>query len=70
MICEAVGDDVPWRKDIARDAHPIERDGMRAGPTDRPGLGVEIDLDVVARHPFQPELAQRVFYPDGSVGDW
>ena len=35
-----------------------------------PGLGIEIDLDVVARHPFEPELPQRVFYADGSVGDW
>jgi galactonate dehydratase len=24
----------------------------------------------VAKHLFQQELAQRVFYPDGSVGDW
>ena len=39
-------------------------------PSDRPGLGVEIDLDVVAKHPFEPELLQRVFYADGSVGDW
>jgi galactonate dehydratase len=43
---------------------------MKAYPGDRPGLGVEIDLDVVRRHPFAPELPQRVFYADGSVGDW
>jgi galactonate dehydratase len=43
---------------------------MLARATDRPGLGIEIDLDVVAQHPFQPELPQRVFYADGSVGDW
>ena len=43
---------------------------MLARATDRPGLGIEIDLDVVAKHPFQPELPQRVFYADGSVGDW
>jgi galactonate dehydratase len=43
---------------------------MKAYPGDRPGLGVEIDLDVVRRHPFEPELPQRVFYSDGSVGDW
>jgi hypothetical protein len=24
----------------------------------------------VKRHPFQQELPQRVFYQDGSVGDW
>jgi galactonate dehydratase len=43
---------------------------MLVGPSDRPGLGVEVDLDAVARHPFQQELPQRVFYADGSVGDW
>ena len=45
-------------------------DGMHAYPSELPGLGVEIDLDVVRAHPFEPELPQRVFYADGSVGDW
>ncbi len=70
VICEAVTSDVPWRHEVAADSHPVERDGMLARPGDRPGLGIEIDLDVVARHPFQPELPQRVFYADGSIGDW
>jgi galactonate dehydratase len=70
IICEAVTDDVPWRRDVAEDSHPIERDGMLARAGDRPGLGVEIDLDVVAGHPIEPEVIQRVFYADGSVGDW
>jgi galactonate dehydratase len=70
IICEAVTDDVPWRRDIVDDAHPLERDGMRVRPTDRPGLGIEVDLDEVARHPQRPEVLQRVFYADGSVGDW
>jgi len=26
--------------------------------------------DEVKRHPFKQELPQRVFYSDGSVGDW
>jgi galactonate dehydratase len=43
---------------------------MKAYPSDAPGLGVEIDLDVVRAHPFEPELPQRVFHADGSVGDW
>ena len=43
---------------------------MRAFASGRPGLGVEIDLDVVRAHLFEPELPQRVFYADGSVGDW
>lgn len=70
VICEAVTDDVPWRNEIVHDSHPLERDGMLVRPSDRPGLGVEVDLEAVARHPFEQELPQRVFYPDGSVGDW
>ena len=70
IICEAVTDDVPWRQDVVQDAHPVERDGMRVYASDRPGLGVEVDLDEVARHPYEPEVLQRVFYADGSVGDW
>jgi galactonate dehydratase len=70
VICEAVTDDVPWRGEVADDSHPVDRDGMRVRASDRPGLGVEIDLAAVARHPFEQELPQRVFYADGSVGDW
>jgi galactonate dehydratase len=31
---------------------------------------VEVDEAAIARHPFEQELAQRVYYGDGSVGDW
>jgi len=70
MICEAVTADVPWRAEVATESHRIDPNGMRAYPSEVPGLGVEIDLDVVRAHPFEPELLQRVFYADGSVGDW
>jgi len=36
----------------------------------RPGLGISINEAEVKKHPFQQELPQRVFYRDGSVGDW
>jgi galactonate dehydratase len=70
VICEAVTADVPWRAEVVTESHRIDPDGMRAYPSELPGLGVEIDLDVVRAHPFEPELPQRVFYADGSVGDW
>ncbi len=71
VICEAVTSDVPWRDEVAiRVAPDRPRTGCSPGRASRPGLGIEIDLDVVARHPFEPELPQRVFYADGSVGDW
>jgi len=39
-------------------------------PNTRPGLGVTINEDEVRKHPFEQEVLQRVFYRDGSVGDW
>jgi galactonate dehydratase len=70
VICEAVTGDVPWRSDVVSESHEIDPRSMRALPSARPGLGVEIDLDAVHRHPFEPEVPRRVFYRDGSVGDW
>ena len=37
-----------------------------------PGLGVEVDEAVAARHPFQQEVlhAQHAVLPDGTVVDW
>jgi galactonate dehydratase len=70
VICEAVTADVPWRAEVVTESHRVDPAGMCAYPSELPGLGVEIDLDIVRAHPFEPELPQRVFYSDGSVGDW
>ena len=62
---------MPWRR-RGRDGGFTGRAERQcsARPSDRPGLGIEINEDEVARHPFEQELPQRVFYADGSVGDW
>jgi galactonate dehydratase len=39
-------------------------------PNALPGLGIELDEKEIAKHPFQQEQLQRVFYSDGAVGDW
>jgi galactonate dehydratase len=70
VICETVGDDVPWRYEVVKDAHPLNVQGRTVGPANQPGLGVEINESAIAKYPFKQELLQRVFYPDGSVGDW
>jgi galactonate dehydratase len=70
VICETVGDDVPWRYEVVKDAHPLNAQGRTVGPANQPGLGVEINEQAIAKYPFKQELLQRVFYPDGSVGDW
>ncbi len=44
--------------------------GRLVRPNKKPGLGIELNEEEIKKHPFKPELPQRVFYRDGSVGDW
>ena len=70
IICETVNSDVPWRKDVVQEGFTIEPQGRIVRPNLRPGLGIDINESEVRKHPFQQETLQRVFYADGSVGDW
>jgi galactonate dehydratase len=70
IICESVHQDVPWRRDIVNEGFVVDRKTRTARANGKPGLGISIDEDEVKRHPFQQEIPQRVFYTDGSVGDW
>ena len=70
VICETVTSDVPWRADVVEEGFTIESRGRIVRPNNRPGLGISINEAEVKKHPFQQELLQRVYYGDGSVGDW
>lgn len=70
IICETVHNDVPWRADVVQEGFTVEPAGRLVRPNTKPGLGIVIDEAEVKKHPFQQELPQRVFYRDGSVGDW
>ena len=70
VICETVTSDVPWRADVVEEGFTIEPKGRIVRPNTRPGLGISINEAEVKKHPFQQEVLQRVFYSDGSVGDW
>jgi galactonate dehydratase len=70
IICETVGDDVEWRSEVVQDHHAVDARNRSVAPSNQPGLGVEINEAAIRRHPFQQEISQRVFHPDGSVGDW
>lgn len=61
---------VPWFGEVLRGL-PVLRDGHWAAP-ETPGLGIEIDEDVAARHPYAPEIqhAAHAVLPDGTVVDW
>jgi galactonate dehydratase len=69
-ICETVHADVPWRADVVQEGFTVEPKGRIVKPNANPGLGITINEAEVKKHPFQQELLQRVFYSDGSVGDW
>ena len=70
VICETVHQDVPWRQDVVQEGFVVEAEGRIVRPNQRPGLGITINEAEVRKHPFQQEHLQRVFHPDGSVGDW
>ncbi len=70
IICETVHSDVSWRDDIVTEGFTVEKQGRLVRPNQKPGLGIELNEDEIKKHPFEPELPQRVFHRDGSVGDW
>jgi galactonate dehydratase len=70
IICETVHADVPWRQDVVAEGFSVNPAGRIVHPNTRPGLGIAIDEAEIKKHPFQQELPQRVYYRDGSVGDW
>lgn len=70
IICESVHSDVPWRADIVSEGFTVQEKGRIVYPNTKPGLGIEINEKELNKHPFQQEVLQRVFYKDGSIGDW
>jgi galactonate dehydratase len=70
IICETVHADVPWREEIVQHGFTVEARRRIVRPNTKPGLGIKINEDEVKKHPFQQEILQRAFLPDGGVGDW
>ena len=71
VICEAVTADVPVARGGRHDGAP-DRARTACGRTrasSRASASRSTSTSSRA-HPFEPELPQRVFYADGSVGDW
>ena len=50
IICETVHLDVPWRQDVVNEGFVVEPKGRIVRPNIRPGLGIEIDEDVVKKY--------------------
>ncbi|MEQ1768586.1 MAG: galactonate dehydratase [Devosia sp.] len=70
VIQEEMSGAVPWYSEVA--PGPIRRvDGAWQVP-EAPGLGVEVDLNVLAAHPYEQEpfITSSARLPDGTIVDW
>ena len=70
LIQEDMLADVPWRWEVVE--HSLEtRDGYWL-PTEKPGLGIEVNEAAAAKHPFQQETihSTTIRAADGAVLDW
>jgi galactonate dehydratase len=70
IIQDEMSGAVPWYGEVVQ--WPIERKPGRWDVPEKPGLGVEVNEAVIARHPFQQEVlhARNAVMPDGTVVDW
>ncbi len=67
FIQEAFGDfDVPWRDQLVRSRHRIVEGQFIV--SDDPGLGVELDLAVIAEHPYVPHAFPGLWDTRWSAG--
>lgn len=68
LIQEVMRSDVPWRDEVVQGVAPIEQGYVL--PPQAPGIGIEIDLEAAARHPFVEARPYQWYHHDGSVADW
>jgi galactonate dehydratase len=70
VIQEEMSGAVPWYHEIV-DSPIRAADGHWLVP-ERPGLGVDVNAEVAAKHPYQPEIlaATHAVLDDGTIVDW
>jgi galactonate dehydratase len=70
VIQEEMSGAVPWYDDVV--STPMKRTGSFWEIPEAPGLGVEINEQEAAKHPFRQEIihTQSAVLPDGTVVDW
>lgn len=70
VIQEEMSGAVPWYDTVVQG--PVVREGGDWLVPEAPGLGVTVDEDECARHPFAPEVqhAANAVLPDGTIVDW
>lgn len=70
FIQEEMSGAVAWYDDVVQ--WPITRQSGRWALPEKPGLGLEVNEDVIAKHPFKQEVlhARNAVMPDGTAVDW
>ena len=68
LIQEAIRADVPWRDAVVGGGLPVVQGYIL--PPIAPGLGVSVDEQEAARHPFEQEVLMQWWHQDGAVADW
>ena len=72
LIQEEMSGAVPWFNEVL--SSPLERVGNSWQVPEAPGLGVELNVKVAAKHPFSQEpidvLTDHARMPDGTIVDW
>jgi galactonate dehydratase len=58
-----------WIKDLFYGGAVVAKGGFAELP-DRPGLGVDLDEKVAAKHPYKPVTRPNLTFPDGAVADY
>ena len=61
---------MPWYDEVV--SWPIERKAGRWELPEQPGLGVTVNEEVIAKHPFQQEMlhTRNAVMADGTIVDW
>jgi galactonate dehydratase len=59
----------PWIKDLFYGGAVVVKSGFAELP-DRPGLGVDLDEKVAAKHPYKPVTRPSYTFSDGAVADY
>ena len=70
VIQEDMLTDVPWRGDVVR--HELKTQCGHWLKNEAPGLGIEVDEQEAAKHPFKQEcmVSCTARAPDGAILDW
>ena len=68
VALEWVFDNPPWTTDILRTPPAIREGWLEL--SDAPGLGIELDVEVCAAHPYRAVDLPPFWHEDGSVADW